>query len=106
LPPNNYSILVFDSFYTTKASADVCQRAGVKFVASANENNFKDYVRLIKNEVTHKRDWANVFSPSTNLLFTFRWSEDDIVGKKYCLTNAFEKAPSTRSMDATAPGYD
>jgi hypothetical protein len=86
--------------------AGVCQRTGVKFVASAKANNFKDYVALVKNDVKRKGDWSSVFSPSTNLLFTFRWSEDDNVGKKYFLTNAFEKAPATRSWKATLPGYD
>lgn len=104
LNPN--TILVFDSFYMTNASAQACEQRGVKFIGSCKSNNFNSLVEMVKYEVLQKGDWAGVYSEEKERLFIHKWDKDQKIGKKYVLTNAFIKRRKSRKFNFLVPAYD
>jgi hypothetical protein len=104
--PNPNSILIFDNYYLSKASAQVLDDMGVKYIAGAKANNFNELVAKVGPRVVQKGEWAGVYEPNSHHLFVHKWDRDDHVGKKYVLANCFQKCPKVRGLSYTVPAYD
>lgn len=102
-------VLVFDSYYTSADGRTYLNENGVKFIASVMTSRF---INLMDNLAEHGTmvdkpgQTATIFNPSTNELFVHHWDVLASVGKKYVLSNAFERVPATSENAGIVPAYD
>lgn len=94
-------VLVFDSYYFSKASVDVLMKENVKFIAAVSPARAGCLVPLLSPQVEKKGDSAFAFNTETNESACLHWSTDPKVGKKMVYSNAFfckANAPQTPNV--------
>lgn len=106
-PPSPHTILVFDSYYCTKSVRQILNEAKVKFICSAKSDTFGALTDMTRAGVERPGDWKGVYCPESKELFIHKWDRQASIGKKYLLTNAFERSATTRhALKHVTPGYD
>lgn len=96
----NDTLLTFDSYYLCNASRVVLNELSVKFVASFNVNRFRDLKGLMSSKVNNPGDWTAVYHPGRLESIVYHWSNDDVVGKKWVMSNCCEKHVLSKNINS------
>jgi hypothetical protein len=99
------TMLVADSYYIDGASRANMLESGVKFLCASSSQRFRDLVSQIKVKVTKPGEWGAMWKENSGELFVHVWDENEAIGKKYVLTNAFTKQTSGGGIHKQ-PAYD
>ncbi len=105
-PKNPNSILIFDSYYMTKASQAVIDKANLMFIGACKSSNWNDLTAKVEPRVLNSGEWAGIYAPAKHTVYLHRWDKDELIGKKYVLSNAFKKVRKHRSASKLVPVYD
>ncbi len=105
-PPNPNSIVIFDSYYSTRASLSTFESKNIMYLGSVKANNFKNFVKLVDPKVTQSGQWTGLYNPTSHTAFVHKWDKDERIGKKYVISNAFEKCRKQRELSHVTPVYD
>lgn len=102
-------VLIFDSYYTDNEGRNYLNQNNVKFIGAVMTSRFRN---LMDNLIEHgdmvekPGQTASIFNSQTNELFVHHWDVLTAVGKKYVISNAFERVPATRANTGIVPAYD
>jgi Transposase IS4 len=106
----NTSILVFDSYYTDRASVDLLVKSSppVKFIGTVNPTRFSSLVNIVKKNVTKAYEWCSIYNEKSELMLTMNRPDLNASSSKYVMTNVYSKR-ARNSNDSTSKeilGYD
>jgi len=91
------TMLVFDSYYLSKASREVLLETGTRFLAAVRPDRFLPLKNLVGPVVTKSGEAAFAHNSVDNTVCTFYWSLDKDVGKKMVISNAFSVTAGKRA---------
>lgn len=102
-------VLTFDSLYTDNEGRRYLNENGHLFIGSVATNRFRglmDQLAEYGDMVEKPGQTACLFNAKTNELFVHHWDVITDIGKKYVISNAFNRVPATRSNADIVPVYD
>ena len=102
-------VLAFDSYYGTIDSTTECINRAVMFIASVRSDRFEEFTAILRRlcpPVAKPGDTQAIWCEEKQLLYVHHWDIDVRIGKKFALSNAFEKTAVTRSSSNVIPVYD
>jgi hypothetical protein len=82
MSPKKLPVLVFDSYYASKATLDYLQEFGFRFVGSAGMNCFGPLQYKVRHSVTKPGQWAGLYNEEEKMLYVLYWDRDEAIGKK------------------------
>jgi hypothetical protein len=94
-PPNPNSIVIFDSYYSTRASLSTFESKNIMYLGSVKANNFKNFVKLVDPKVTQSGQWTGLYNPTSHTAFVHKWDKDERIGKKVRNLKCIRKMPQT-----------
>lgn len=107
---NKNTLLVMDSYYTSKDSIIACQQKEVLFVAAINSarcKQYRDTMNALGVNISKAGELGVIWHGTDKLLFIHHIDSNADIGTKYVITNAFELNPYTnRSSNGVKFGYD
>ena len=108
---NNYigPVMAFDSYYGTQDVTAVCARRKVLFIASLRSDRFEELTAILRRRcapVAKPGDTQAMWNETKQLMYVHHWDIDVRIGKKFALSNSFEKTRLTRSSLNVIPVYD
>jgi hypothetical protein len=104
-------VLVFDNYYMSNATRNLVLGRNQKICASCKVNTFNDLSAVVAVEVANPGEHYALCNPNSGEIFVGVWDPDERIGKKFCLTNAYDwvvaPAPNNLSyLKEMIPGYD
>lgn len=102
-------ILVFDSYYTDNEGRKILNENNVKFIGAivpSRFTNLMDNLAEYGDMVEKPGQTASIFKEETNEIFVHHWDIMSDIGKKYVISNAFDRVPATSANPGVVPVYD
>ena len=97
--------ICMDSYYLSAAGRDQLHTSGIRYVAALEPDRFRNIVQLLKPPVQNTGDSAWAWNEARKEAAVYHSSRDTNVGKKFTVTNCFERSSNPQPEDRV-PIYD
>jgi hypothetical protein len=100
-----HTLLVFDSYYLDSTGKDILNATGVKYIGAMQAKRFTKFSSVLTPKVDKAGEYAGLHNPRTSETVLLYQSPDTRIGKKFVMTNAFQKV-NQKHHGHTMPIYD
>ncbi len=104
------SILVFDSYYTTKEGVRLLENANppVRFIGAVNPARFDKLAKLGRSQVTTAFQSSTLFNDKSEMMFTTYKPDVNSTTIRYCISNLYTRRPKNNNDNRPQEiyGYD
>ena len=107
--PEKRSILLFDSYYTSKDSIDYLIKNHIDFIGAVSPHRFPDLVDYLidqNGQLSKAGESSAIINDLSDEILVHHYDMNSRIGKRYVLSNAFKPARDTRSLAGQLPLYD
>lgn len=101
---NPDTMLVFDSYYLTKAYRDELVEKQVKFIAAVQSTRFPELHGQVDKKVEKPGEWEGIYHSRTNQLFVLH-DDKELSTRKMVLSHAFTRFRETQKFKNIIPAY-
>ena len=102
-------VLAFDSYYGSQNTVEECTAKQVLFISSVRSDRFEELTAILRRlcpPVAKPGDTQAIWCEEKQHIYIHNWDIDVRIGKKFALSNAFERSVATRSTKNVVPVYD
>ena len=97
--------ICMDSYYLSAAGRHQLHTSGIRYVAALNPDRFRNIVQLLEPPVQNTGDSSWAWNEARQEAAVYHSSRDTNIGKKFTLTNCFERSSNPQPEDRL-PIYD
>jgi hypothetical protein len=104
--PRNHPLLVFDSYYWSKATRRILNEARVRYIAAVGSGKLGGLEVRATNSLKQPGNWVAYWNKYTAELYVMNWDRDSHVGKQQVITNTHTLKKGYRQLSRIIPAYD